>query len=307
MSLIVTGSIGIDTIETHDGRRADQLLGGSTFYFAAAARLLMPSDAVRLVGAVGEDFPPEFIEQFGKLGVDTQGIERRVGSKSFRWHGKYHEDMDHRDTVSVDLNVLIEDLPPVPGAYRDSKYVFLAVTSPDNQLALMDQFPDKRMVVADTIDLYIQTQREALDEVVRRVDGLIINDSEAALLTEQQSPVAAAEVLLDRGPKFVVIKKGKHGALLCHADGWCVLPAFPTTHVADPTGAGDSFAGGFMGSLAAAGAGPDDLPAMRRALADGTVVASFTIESFGVDAVADLDADRMGRRRARFIEMLEVA
>lgn len=302
MSLIVTGSIGIDTIETPTGK-ADEVLGGSSIYFGAAASFFGP---VRLVGAVGEDFPDSFIEPFEHFKIDTEGLERRAGSKTFRWHGMYHENMNHRDTVSVDLNVLIEALPPVPECYKDSAHIFLAVTSPENQLALLDQFPKRKLVVADTIDLYIEHNREALDKVLSQVDGVIINDDEAAMLTGKSDAVSAANALLAAGPRFVIVKKGEHGAILKHADGVVALPAWPSMDVVDPTGAGDSFAGGFMGYLAANDSDGSDFSALKHAIAYGTMVASFTIEAFSVGRLKQLSRDEINQRFDRYASMLQL-
>jgi sugar/nucleoside kinase (ribokinase family) len=303
MSLIVTGSIGIDTIETPTGS-ADEVLGGSSIYFGAAASFFGP---VRLVGAVGEDFPDHFIDPFHHFEIDTAGLERRAGSKTFRWHGRYHENMNHRDTVSVDLNVLIEDLPPVPESFKDSGHIFLAVTSPENQLALLEQFPQRKLVVADTIDLYIENNRDALDEVLGKVDGVIINDDEAAMLTGKADAVSAANHLLKAGPRFVIVKKGEHGAVLRHADGVVALPAWPSDNVIDPTGAGDSFAGGFMGHLAANDADGSDFAQLKQAIAYGTMVASFTIEAFSVARLKELDRNEIDQRFAKYASMLELA
>jgi sugar/nucleoside kinase (ribokinase family) len=302
MSLIVTGSIGIDTVETPTGK-AEQALGGSSIYFSAAASYFGP---VRLVGAVGEDFPRDYIKEFTHFGVDTAGLEIRKGSKTFRWHGRYHENMNKRDTISVELNVLIEQLPPIPQAYKDSEYVFLAVTAPQNQLALLEQFPRKKIVVADTIDFYINSERPALEKVLRAVDGLIINDDEAALLTGKTDAVASADALLAKGPKFVVVKKGEHGAILNHKQGTVSLPAMPSRNVIDPTGAGDSFAGGFMGYLSANKASGDDFTALRRALAHGTVVASYTIEDFSVGRLKTLKRAELDQRFADYKAMLAI-
>ena len=302
MPLIVTGSIGIDTIETPGGS-ADQVLGGSSIYFAAAASFF---GGVRLVGAVGDDFPEHYVEHFHHFEVDTEGLERRAGSKTFRWHGRYHDNMNDRDTIAVDLNVLIEALPPVPESYRDSRYVFLAVTSPENQLALLKQFPERRLVVADTIDLYITQNREALDEVMRQVDGVIFNDSEAEMLTGEANAVVAADRLLEMGPSFVIVKKGAHGAILRHTEGTVAMPAFPSRRVVDPTGAGDSFAGGFMGFLANTAGEASDFHALKTAMAYGTMVASFTIEAFGAERLKSLTRDEINGRYREFSKMLDL-
>ena len=293
MSLIVTGSIGIDTIETPDGQKADSVLGGSSIYFAAGASFFTQ---VRLVAAVGEDFPPEFAASFKHFGVDTHGLEIRKGSKTFRWHGRYRENMNDRDTVEVQLNVLAEALPPVPTTFRDSQFVFLANTHPAGQLALLEQFPSRKLVMADTMDLWIEIERETLVKLISKVDGFVLNDSEARLLTGESNAVKAADkvlAMMGAGPKLVIVKKGEHGAILRHRDGTVVLPAYPSTCVVDPTGAGDTFASGFMGFVAHKG--DTSLATLRQALAYGTVVASFTIEKFSIGRLkeitrADIDA-----------------
>lgn len=300
MSLIVTGSIGIDCVETPTGQ-VDNVLGGAGSYFAAAARFFGP---VRLVAAVGEDFPDELDGQLKSLGVDLEGLEKRVGSKTFRWSGKYHENMNRRDTTAVELNVLIEALPPVPESYRDSEFIFLAVTSPQNQLELLETFPKRKLVMADTIELYLQTERDAFMEVVQRVDGLVINDDEAMMFTGETDAVKAAEAMLAMGLKFVVVKKGEHGVLLRHQDGWAALPAFPQAKLVDPTGAGDTFAGGMMAHLAATG--DMSLNTLKQALAYGTVVASYTIEAFSLDRLTSITRDDIDGRYRQYREMLAI-
>ncbi len=306
MSLIVTGSLGIDTIETPHGKAAD-VLGGSSIYFAAAASFFTP---VRLVGAVGEDFPDEMIARFGQFQghpVDTAGLEKRVGSKTFRWHGKYHENMNQRDTLAVELNVLIEDLPPIPEHFRDSRYVFLACTAPTNQLELLESFPERRLVVMDTIELYIEQDRDNLAKVIAAVDGVIINDDEAKLITGESNVVIAAEKIVEMGPTFVVVKKGEHGAIICHRDeGFAAFPAFPAKQVVDPTGAGDSFAGGLMGYLCEQDATTFGLETLKQAVAMGTMVASHTIESFSVDRLAEITRSDLDARYAEYAAMLKL-
>ncbi len=301
MSLIVTGSVGIDTVETPDGQRADQVLGGSSIYFAAGASFFT---RVRLVAAVGEDFPAHFREQFKKFNVCTDGLEQRAGSKTFRWHGRYHANMNDRDTLSVEINVLGEALPPVPAHYRDSKYIFLANTHPAGQLALLDQFPDRKLVVADTMDLWIETERKLLMELLSRIDGFVLNDSEAKMLTGENNIIRAADRVLAMGPKFVIIKKGEHGAILRHRQGTGVLPAFPAHTVVDPTGAGDSFASGMMGYLSSVN--DTSLPAIKRAMAYGTVVASYTIEKFSTQRLAEIDRSDIDQRLREFAGHLDI-
>lgn len=302
MSLVVTGSIGIDTIETPTGK-AEDVIGGSSIYFTAAASYFGP---VKLVGAVGEDFPDAFVELFKHWGVDTAGLERRKGSKTFRWHGKYHEDMNDRDTLKVELGVLAEKLPAVPEAYRDCEHIFLATTTPQNQIALLDDFPKRRLVVADTIELYIETQRDALIELFSKIDGVVINDSEAKLLTDQKNVVVAADKIIEMGPSFVVIKKGEHGAMIRHRDGFAALSAYPAREVVDPTGAGDTFAAGMMGYLANHVEGTPSLKDLRTAMAYGTIVASFTIEDFSVGRLKTLTRDQIDERFAEYVGMVGV-
>lgn len=299
MPLIVTGSIGIDTVHAPTGQ-ADEVLGGSAIYFAAAASFFCP---VRLVAVVGEDCPDSFMDTFSKFNVDLEGLEKRMGSKTFRWVGKYHENMNQRDTLDVQLNVLAEAAPKVPEGYKDSRYVFLANTDPVNQMNLLKQFPSSELAVADTMDLWINTQKDELLALLREVDGLVLNDSEAELLTGKSNVVDAAEAIIDLGPRFVVIKKGEHGALLQHIDGRAALPAYPSKNVVDPTGAGDSFAGGMMGYITAT----DDhsFAGIKKAIAYGTMVASFNIEDFSLNRLESLKREDIDHRFEVFRQMLQ--
>ncbi|MCC7145206.1 MAG: sugar kinase [Phycisphaeraceae bacterium] len=301
MSLIVTGSIGIDTVITPAGR-ADKILGGSCTYFAAAASFFT---AVRIVGAVGEDFPREFLKVFEHFKVDTAGLEIRKGAKTFSWTGKYHDNMNDRDTLEVQPNVLAEALPPVPGTYRDSQYIFLANTHPGAQMELLSQFPSRKLVVADTMDLWIKTANAELLALLKQIDGLVLNDSEAYLLTGEKNLVKAARKVVGMGPKFVVIKKGEHGCLLEHREGRAMLPAFPIAEVIDPTGAGDSFAGGMMGHLAASG--DLGLANLRKALALGAVVASFNVEAFSLGKLEKIKRADIDERFGQYLQMLAMA
>ncbi|MEX2672216.1 MAG: PfkB family carbohydrate kinase [Phycisphaeraceae bacterium] len=298
MSLIVTGSIGIDTIITPVGR-AENVLGGSCTYFSAAASFFTP---VRIVGAVGEDFGPEHMKTFKHFDVDTAGLEQRSGAKTFRWTGEYQPNMNDRETLDVQLNVLAEDLPAVPETYRDSKLVFLANTHPSAQAALLDNFPDAELVVADTMDLWIDTALPELKQLLTRIDGLVLNDAEARQLTGETNMVTASQKIIEMGPKFVVIKKGEHGCLLNHTDGLGVLHAFPSANVIDPTGAGDSFAGGMMGYLATVE--KIDLFAIKRALACGTIVASYTIESFSLDRLMEISRSDIEHRLDEYAQVI---
>ena len=300
MPLIVTGSIGIDTIHAPTGN-AENVLGGSCIYFAAAASFFGP---VRLVGAVGDDFPDHFLDIFKHFEIDLSGLERRAGSKTFRWCGKYHENMNSRETLEVDLNVLAEALPPVPDHYRDSRHIFLANTHPAAQLELLASFPDRALAVADTMDLWIETERPTLLKLLKQIDGLVLNDSEAIMLTEQSNLVRAAEEIITLGPKFVVIKKGEHGAMLRHAQGHALLPAYPARDVVDPTGAGDSFAGGMMGYLA--DTRDYSIAGLRRAMAYGTMVASYNIEAFSLDRLQQVNRSHLDERLDQYRGMIHI-
>lgn len=301
MSLIVTGSIGIDTVITPWGR-ADEVLGGSSVYFSAAASFFSP---VRLVGAVGDDFPRDFLKVFEHFKVCTKGLEIRKGAKTFRWTGQYMQNMNDRETVDVKLNILAEALPPVPPEYRDSKYIFLANTHPAGQLALLDQFTHPSLVVADTMDLWINNEREMLGKLLERLDGLVLNDSEALLLTGERNMAVASRQILRMGPKFVVIKKGEHGCMLRHHEGMGILHAFPAMNVVDPTGAGDSFGGGMMGYLAAAGS--HRIKDIKRALAYGTIAASFNIEAFSLQRLKEISRRDIDQRMAEYSEYTSFA
>ncbi len=300
MSLIVTGTLGIDTIETPQGG-AKRVPGGSAAYFAAAASIQTP---VRLVGAVGDDWPAEhrsLLESFE--GVDLAGLEQRTGSRTFAWGGKYLDNMNIRETTFTELGVLEEAPPDVPDSFRDSAFVFLANSHPSVQNAFLDQLPERQLTVMDTMDLWINIANEELHALLARIDGVMINDSEAELLTGITNPYSAGEKILDLGPGFVIIKKGEHGAVLVHRDGIAVVPAYPAddTQVIDPTGAGDSFAGGLMAYLARTDS--HDFEALRAALAWGTVTASYTLESFGLDGLKELTESRLMER----IELLRAA
>lgn len=303
MALIVTGTIGIDTVYTPTGH-GERILGGSATYFAAAASFFTP---VRLVAAVGEDFPPEFMGTLAKFkGVDLHGLEVRKGSKTFAWGGKYHANMNSRDTLFTELGVLAEAPPKVPANFADSASVFLANTHPAVQLGFLDQLPKRQLTVADTMDLWINTAKADLLKVLSRVDGLVLNYDEAELLTGKSNPVTAGRDILRMGPRFVVVKKGEHGALLIHKDGLAAVPAYPTERVVDPTGCGDTFAGGMMGALAGASGDHSSFEAVRRALVAGTIVASFNIEAFSLDRLKTLSRAEIDGRTAEYASMLRV-
>ncbi len=310
MPLVVTGTIGIDTVHTPVAK-AENVLGGSATYFAAAASFFGP---VRLVAAAGEDLPDAFHKTIGHFGkIDVRGLEVRKGSKTFAWGGKYHENMVQRETLFTHLNILTEAPPTVPGSYADSEFVFLGNTHPGIQQSFLASFPKRRLTVADTMDLWINIAKPDLMVLLRNVDGLALNNDEAELLTGKKNPVTAARHILEMGPRFVVVKKGEHGCILVHRDGIAALPAYPTETVIDPTGAGDSFAGGMMGSLAAtviaAGNGktdPGSFEHVRRALVYGTVTASFTVESFSLDRLRSMTRKDLDARYNEYAAMVRV-
>lgn len=277
MSLLVTGSVGIDAVRTPFGYN-EECIGGSAVHFAMGAGIFTD---VKFLGVVGDDFPFDLKEIFQGRQVDLSGLEIRKGSKTFRWCGSYQGDMNEARTESVELNVLAEEPPRIPDSYRDCEYVFLANTAPALQMELLSQLGSPAFVAADTMNHWIVTANDDLKELLDRIDMLILNDGEARLLTGQQNLITAAKRILEMGPRFVVIKKGEHGSMMYTREGDCfILPAYPTTVVIDPTGAGDSFAGGMMGYLAQSDR--VDVISLRNAIVYGTVVASFTIGDFSI-------------------------
>ena len=294
MSLLVTGSIGIDTVTTPYGV-SENCLGGSSVYFSMAASFF---GAVRLIGVIGADCPFDLAEVFAGRDVDLAGLEVRQKSKTFRWEGTYKEDMDERVTDRLELNVLAEAAPAVPDAYKDSKFVFLANTSPALQLELLEQIQGPVFVAADTMDCWIEREPDDLKLLLRRIDCLVINDEEAGLLATESNLIKAAEKVLKMGPRVVVIKKGESGSITCDANGEIfILPAYPARQVKDPTGAGDSFAGALMGHLASGGvAGKPAFEQLKTAIAYGTVVASFTVEDFSLAGLTSITRDDIDDR-----------
>jgi cytidine kinase len=277
MSLLVTGSIGIDTVKTPHGISED-CLGGSSVYFSMAASFFSP---VRFVGVVGDDCPFDLAEVFAERPVDLAGLEVRPGSKTFRWSGTYMENMDDRTTDAVELNVLAEAPPVVPEVFKDSQYVFLANSHPALQMELLNQVASPLFVAADTMDLWINNNLDDLKALLKRVDCLVINEDEVRDLTKELNLIQAADALIGMGVKVALIKKGASGSLLRDREGETfLLPAFPAETVIDPTGAGDSFAGGFMGHLAQCGS--TDFTTLKQAVAYGTVTASHTIADFSL-------------------------
>jgi len=283
VSLLVTGSIAIDTVKTPYGV-SENCIGGSAVYFCMAASFFSP---VRLVGAIGPDCPFDLAQVFAGRSVDLAGLEIRKNSKTFRWAGTYHEDINKRTTDKLELNVLAEKPPKVPKVYKDSKFVFLANTAPALQLQLLEQIDNPSFVAADTMDCWIQGHLDDLKRLLKKIDCLIINEDEAKMLADEHNLIKAADAILDMGPSVAVVKKGESGSILCSVDERFVLPAFPAAEVKDPTGAGDSFAGAFMGYLAQVGR--TDFESLKQALAYGTVVASFTIADFSLAGLTSIN------------------
>lgn len=283
-TILVVGSIAIDSIKTPYGS-AENVIGGSATHFSYTAALFNP---VRLVGVVGEDFPKEFLDILRERPICTEGLQVKPG-RSFRWTGRYGRMMAGAETLSVELNLFGEFDPVIPEIYRASEYIFLANGSPRLQARVLDQVARPRFTVVDTMNLWINTERKSLLELLKRVDALVINEEEIRMLMEEPNLVAAGRKLLERGLRYVIVKKGEHGALLLGKEGFFACPAYPVDIVRDPTGAGDTFAGGLMGELArsADGAGPA-FGDLKRAIAYGTVTASFNVEDFSLNRLRGL-------------------
>ena len=298
MSVLVVGTVAFDSIETPFGS-AERILGGSASYFALAASFFTP---VRIVGVIGEDFPAEHLELFKRRNIDTDGIKREKGS-TFHWRGRYHEDINVRDTLELHLNVLAGFAPRLPERYRDAEYVFLGNIDPLMQLEVLNQIHHMKLVVCDTMDHWIRESADNLQKVLRRIEMLVINDSEARLLSGQSNVVRAARAILKMGPKVVMIKRGEYGVLQFSDSQVFATPAYPLEEVFDPTGAGDSFAGGFLGQLARSGDASQR--GIRRAIVYGSVVASFTVEDFGVKRLTTASLPDIEERFERFVELTD--
>jgi len=298
-NVLVVGSVALDTLETPHGR-ADNTLGGSATHFALAASRFAP---VRLVGVVGKDFPGEHLEMLKAQKIDLSGLQI-VDGKTFRWHGRFVGDMSRAETVSVELNVLATFHPKVPPAFASTPYVLLGNASPEVQLAVLDQLKSPKFVMLDTMNLWITTQRPALLKLLPRVDAVCINFEEALQLAETTSGAKAVRRILDLGATTLIMKRGEHGATLATRDGQFTSPSFPTDRVVDPTGAGDSFAGGTLGYLAQAGA---EKNALRRAIIYGSVMGSFAVEEFGTKRIQSVTREEIDLRARSILDMLSVS
>jgi sugar/nucleoside kinase (ribokinase family) len=294
--VVIVGSVALDSIRTPSRSRRD-LLGGSCSYACAASALFAPTG---MVGVVGTDFPRRHVSLYRRLGIDVRGLET-VPGRTFRWSGVYEDDLIHRRTLKTELNVFERFAPELPEAYRDAPFLLLGNIQPGLQEHVLDGARRPRFVLADTMDLWIRTCPDALRRVVRRVDMLTLNDTEARLLTGLHNLRDCAARLLKWGPRWVVIKKGEHGAALFSRAGIFLVPAYPVRRVVDPTGAGDSFAGAFMGRLSQAGGVTE--AGVREALLHGAVVASFGVEAFGLEGLAKARAADVRRRLAELRRM----
>ena len=298
MSVLVVGTVAFDSIEAPSGS-VERVLGGSASYFALGASFFAP---VRIVGVIGEDFPQDYLDLFTQRGVDIEGIKRERG-ETFHWRGRYHEDINVRDTIELHLNVLAGFEPQLPDNYRDAEYVFLGNIDPVMQLEVLNQIRHMKLVICDTMDYWIRESPEELKKVLQRIEMLVINDSEARLLSGYSNIVQAARAILRMGPKMVLIKRGEYGVLQFSDSSIFATPAYPLEEVFDPTGAGDSFAGGLMGQLARSG----DLSqgSLRRAIVYGSVVASFTVEDFGVKRLTDTSLAEIEGRYQKFVRLTD--
>jgi len=299
VKLVVVGSVGLDTIETKFARHED-LLGGAVSYACAASSFFASTG---MVGVIGTDFPEEYLELYRRFGIDLEGLMREEG-QTFRWSGKYDDDMINRTTLSTDLNVFESFTPELPGVYRDAPFILLGNISPELQLHVFAEATTPEFVLADTMNLWIDIAREPLEELISKVTMLALNDEEARLLTGEHHLRKCAAMILDMGPEYVVIKKGEHGAMLVSRKGVFLVPAYPVHEVHDPTGAGDSFAGAFMGYLA----GCEEVTEnnVRRALLHGSVVASFGVEAFSLDRLMTLERGEIGTRVSELEDMIRV-
>ncbi len=300
MSLITVGTMAFDAIETPFGK-TDSIVGGSATYVAyAASNFIKP---VQQVSIVGYDFPKEEMEELKKRGVQLDGVVVVPDKKSFFWSGRYHEDMNTRDTLITDLNVLADFNPVLPDSYQGAEFVMLGNLSPDIQLSVIRQLKKRpKLIVMDTMNFWMEIAMPGLEEVIKQVDVLLVNDAEARQLTGQFALVKAAKSILKMGPKYLIIKKGEHGALLFHEDSVFFAPALPLEEVFDPTGAGDTFAGGFVGHLAKTG--DISFDNMKRGIIVGSAMASFCVEKFGPTRLKEITKTDIDRRIQQFKELV---
>ncbi|MGB3780180.1 MAG: PfkB family carbohydrate kinase [Tunicatimonas sp.] len=302
MSLLVVGTVAFDAIETPFGK-TDKIIGGSGTFISLAASYFTKS--TQLVAVVGDDFATSDIDMLRQHGVDTEGLQIKEGEKSFFWSGRYHNDLNTRDTLATDLNVLADFDPIIPESYQNSEYLMLGNLTPSVQQTVLDRLTQRpKLVVMDTMNFWMEPQfLDQLKAVIGQVDVLSINDEEARILSGEYSLVKAARVIRQMGPKYIIIKKGEHGALLFGDDEIFFAPALPLEDVFDPTGAGDTFAGGFIGHLAHT----DDISFdnMKRAIIYGSALASFCVEKFGPERLINLTTQQVEERVQEFVDLVQ--
>ncbi len=302
MSILVVGSLAFDDIETPFGR-SDNTLGGSSTYIALSTSYF--SDNIQMVGVVGSDFEEKHFELLNNKGIDTKGVQVIEEGKTFRWSGRYHYDMNTRDTLDTQLNVFADFDPQVPSQYREARFVCLGNIDPELQLKVLDQISNPELVICDTMNFWIEGKPEELKKTLERVDVFILNDSEARLLSGDPNLVKSARIIRNMGPKTLIIKKGEHGALLFTDNGIFAAPAFPLESIYDPTGAGDTFAGGFLGHLARTEEINDS--ELRKAVLYGSAMASFCVEKFGTEKIANIDLLEIEDRYQSFLDLSKIS
>ena len=296
MSLLVVGSVAFDAIETPFGK-TDKIVGGAASYIALCSSYFTKS--VNLVAVVGDDFPNEFVNHLNTNGVNTEGLQVKAGEKSFFWSGKYHNDMNSRDTITTELNVLADFDPIIPASYQNCEYLMLGNLTPKIQQTVIERLTNRpKLIVMDTMNFWMEIAMDDLLATIKMVDVLTINDEEARQLSGEYSLVKAAAKIQAMGPKFLIIKKGEHGALLFHGKEMFYAPALPLEEVFDPTGAGDTFAGGFIGYLAKTG--DISFENMKNAVIYGSAMASFCVERFGTERLVNLTETELSNRIAAF-------
>ena len=302
MSLLVVGTVAFDAIETPFGK-TDKIVGGAATYIGHAASYY--HRGINLVSVVGDDFPQADLEKMKERGIDLEGLQIKQGEKTFFWSGKYHNDMNTRDTLATELNVLESFDPVLPDSYKNPEFVMLGNLTPQVQMRVLDQLESKpKLIVMDTMNFWMDIAMDDLKKTITRVDVLTINDEEARQLSGEYSLVKAAQVILAMGPKFLVIKKGEHGALLFNTEKQVFFaPALPLEEVFDPTGAGDSFAGGFIGYIASTR--DTSFANMKRAIIFGSAMASFTVEKFGTERLIGLTQDNVDERVQKFVNLVQ--
>jgi sugar/nucleoside kinase (ribokinase family) len=301
MSLITVGTVAFDAIETPFGK-TDKIIGGAATYISLAASYFV--DSQKIISVVGEDFPGETLDMLEKKGVEQEGLQIKLGEKTFFWSGKYHNDMNTRDTLDTQLNVLETFDPVVPDSYQDCEYLMLGNLTPAVQMSVIDRLTTRpKLIVLDTMNFWMDIMMDDLKKTLTKIDVLTINDEEARQLSGEYSLRKAAKVILKMGPKFLIIKKGEHGALLFDNERVFFAPALPLEEVFDPTGAGDTFAGGFIGYLAQSGDLSFDN--MKRAIIMGSAMASFCVEKFGTERMLALDVNEIESRVQEFVDLVQ--